>query len=185
MPEPLLRIISRFDINDSQKSNLNGRAYLSAYNFQTAYKSDLVYAVNRLREVVESPELMAVREIPFKHTVALMWGKSKAKTTEEMIDFFGWEYDDWQENAEISTWQTANGILVRSLSGIQPATCEGGIGILNAETNYRRHFPKSGFKYSGPKIPQTGLNQEYDFCSSQGRIKLRQILEQKTHQIQF
>jgi len=181
MPEPLLKIIARFDINDSQKAPLNGRAYLSAYNFESAYNSDLVYAVNRLREVVESPELAEIRKMPFKHTVALMWGKQNPKKSEDMIDFFGWEYDDWQENAEISTWQTRNGMLVRQETGVQPATCEGGIGILNIEKDYRRYFFPAGFKTIGPKMPEVGLRLEYDFCSNQGRIKLRNILREGKH----
>ncbi|MFA5258791.1 MAG: hypothetical protein WC979_06315 [Candidatus Pacearchaeota archaeon] len=181
MPEPLLKIIARFDINDSPKAQLNGRAYLSAYNFEGVYNSDLVYAVNRTREIIEGPELAEVRKMPFKHTVAIVWGKYDSKKPEDMVDFFGWEFDKWEENAEISTWQTRNGILVKYPTGIQSTACEGGIEIINTEKNYRRYFLPGGFKTAGPKITELGLTPAYDFCSNQGRLRLRNLLREGKH----
>jgi hypothetical protein len=72
-------------------------------------------------------------------------------------------------------------MLVRQETGVQPATCEGGIGILNIEKDYRRYFFPAGFKTIGPKMPEVGLRLEYDFCSNQGRIKLRNILREGKH----
>lgn len=93
MAEPLLKIVARFNIHEDPDFPLNGRAYLSACDLEGAYKSDLVYAVNRLRKIVESHELSVARRRGFKHTIAIMWGKPQSDgKVYEMIDFLGWQY---------------------------------------------------------------------------------------------
>jgi hypothetical protein len=173
MTEPLLKILARFDINENPVFPLSGRAYLSAYNFEQAYNGDLVYAVKRLRTVVASPELEAARNNAYQHAVAIMWGDSEGC---EMTDFLLWKFNDWKENGEINTIPVRDGqIILPGSDGSLAVTCEGGArDILHAEVEHRRNCPPRLFKESGPQ-GVLGLNPEFDFCTEQGRERLKEI----------
>ncbi|MFA5993176.1 MAG: hypothetical protein WC796_05715 [Candidatus Pacearchaeota archaeon] len=179
MTEPLLKIVARFDIHEEPGQPLDGRAYISAYNFEQTYNSDLVYAVRTLRETVRSPALEAARQRGFKHTIALMWGDPAGN--ERMIDFLAWNYKDWQENAEISGWQTREGVIVQPTDGIFPVTCEGGEDILHAEKEWRRAKSNakeqlSLFKKIGPVRERLEIPYDFDFCTPDGRRKLKSLM---------
>jgi len=177
MPEPLLKILARFDINE-KPSPLDGRAYLSAYNFEKAYNSDLVYAVKQLRQIVQNPQLEEARNMGYKHTVAIMWGQEQDGTVSQMIDFLLWEFATGEENAEILTLPTRNGEIIKPRKdGSLGVTCEGGSEILIAEKNYRKRQNLSIFRNFGPEMQLMGLNPAYDFCSPTGRERLTELLK--------
>jgi hypothetical protein len=184
MAEPLLRIVARFPINEEAGSPLDGRAYLSAYNFEQAYGSNLVYAFKTLREVVRSPELNPARAGEFKHTIALMWGfkdpDNPRPPYHQMIDFLGWNFNEWSDNAEIFGWQTKDGDMFQPKFGIYPVTCEGGEDILHAEKEHRRLVGPQLFREMGPNVSAYGLKDELDFCNpiAIGNPRLKQLMEQ-------
>jgi len=181
MTEPPLKILARFDINDKPGFKFDGRAYLSSFHFGQAYSSDLVYAVNRLRDVLNSSVGCKLKYLPIKHTVALMWEEQKGRKVYEMIDFFGWTFDRWDKDADLYAWKTRNGILVEPICGALQATSENGITILNLEKEYRRTSSREHFMKYGPDVKGKNIVLVNDFASPSGRLDLNKILEQESH----
>ncbi|MBS3079407.1 hypothetical protein J4218_04755 [Candidatus Pacearchaeota archaeon] len=191
MPEPLLKILARFDINEKPEQPLGGRAYLSAFGTHAwdqlativNHTPDLVYAVNTFREVIASPALKLARKYGYKHAVAIMWGETRqGGEANQMIDLLLWEFKRWEENGEIRTIALKNGSIINPRSdGSLQVTCEGGSDILIAEKYHRRLQNEFVFKKLGPEI--SSLNLEYDFCTPEGRERLNEILQQKSHPI--
>jgi hypothetical protein len=115
-----------------------------------------------------------------------MWGDADDKGHfDELIDFFFWKYDRWEENAEIRVMQTRNGkIGLPNNDGSYPATCEGGEEILHIEKEYRRSFLESSlsdnsrFRLFGPM--HQNLHLRNDFSYPKGRIALGQIMQAKS-----
>jgi len=184
MTEPLLRIVARFDINEEQRpgteSGLDGRAYLSAFNFKEAYNGDLVYAVKHLRTVVQSPELAKARKGQYDHTIAIMWGDNNGNP---MIDFLVWKCDNWEENAEISAIPIRAGKIIQpNPDGSLPVTCEGGArDILDAEIAHRKQYGPGYFRAYGPNVSVTGLRPVFDFSKPDGRELLRNLLDKNEY----
>ncbi|MDD5191624.1 MAG: hypothetical protein PHH54_02120 [Candidatus Nanoarchaeia archaeon] len=175
MKEPL-KIIARFDINEDQRQPLSGRAYLSPFHFEKACNSDIPYVVRKLREVVKSPEFSTIRKIGYNHTVALIWAEKLANGHyDEMIDFFGWSFDRWDKDSDLSSWKTRNGLIVSVNLGISQITSENGIDILKAEKDYRHSTSSEEFRITGPELDKYGLKLMYDFCNPTGRIELKNM----------
>jgi hypothetical protein len=205
MPEqsPLLRIIARFDINENPSQPLGGRAYLTSCGTHAwdplrmiiEHTPDLVYAVTTLREVIASPQLEHTRKAGYKHVVAIMWGEPRqGGEANQMIDLMLWNFNQWGENGEIATLPLRNGSQIhQAKDGSLPVTCEGGWKIVELENQYRHEYPESVFREIGPNITNNlanikgrgivTLNTNYDFCSSTGRERLKEILRQGTHPI--
>lgn len=181
MTEPLLKILARFNINEKPGFPLDGRAYLSAYNFKEAYNGgDLVYAVKRLRQVVASPELKATRNNPYNHTIALMWGERQPDgRVVDMIDFLLWSFNRWNENGELSALPVRDGKIIRPREdGSLPVTCEGGArDILAAEIQHRREYGSDFFRDYGPDVTQFGLKLDFDFSRPIGIVMLENAMK--------
>jgi len=177
MADPLLEIKARFNINEEPGLPLDGRAYLSGFNFEKAYNSDIIYAARTLRGIVQSPELKAARERDFNHTIALMWGSIPVNDgfSYQMIDFIFWDYDNWGENGEMCSALVENGKINKPHDGISPVTCEGGWKIANQEVEARHSTTEDVFKRIGPEV--SGMTPDaYDFCRPGQRPSLREFL---------
>jgi hypothetical protein len=174
MKEQSHGVFARFDINERLGSPLDGRVYVSDANFESVYHGDLVYAVQRLREAVESPGLGGARKSRFKFTTAIMWGNSEGS---EVIDFFGWKYNGWLKSEEITPWQTSDGLLVLESELTFPGFYDGDKDILRLEKEYRNRTDHKTFRNYGPSNADLfGLKPELDFCDPEGRRRLRYLM---------
>jgi len=172
-----LRMIARFDINEDQRQPLSGRAYLSPFHFEKAYNSSISSVVKNLRDIVSSPEFDSIRKIKYDHIVALIWAERLPDGTfDKMIDFFGWEFDRWDKDADISSWKTRNGLIVPTNSGTLQITSENGIDVLKAEKDYRHSTSPENFKLIGPELDKYDLKLMYDFCNPKCRIELKKMI---------
>lgn len=106
-----------------------------------------------------------------------MWGNSH---NEKMIDFFGispkkFLYYNWNENPDIFSWVTKNGIILPAQQ-IFEITCGKGLIIMSEEEKYRRRVSPDEYDSIPPKIEGLEFKME-DFSTQAGRIKLLDLVK--------
>ena len=167
--------VGRFDFGTT---GTYGRAYVHNFGFEDAYGSNVLNAVEHVRDVSGSRSLEGFRKEKFGPSVAVAWGLNGQK----MIDFFVYgsrpEDSCWNENSAVFSFVTQNGVLRPNASIVQIG-CEDGCEIFNAESRYRRATNFVNYIRIPPMIP--GLDQNYDFSTPEGRVllirKLRETVD--------